>query len=599
MEHLKLRDAIARMSSDRIKQLASVLPDLKLPTKKADRVEHLAGALESRLDELVAELNDLQRAALAHAVHDAWWAFDSVRFAAIHGALPSEGERSSGSYGLSRPGPTLLNLFFYNGQMPRDLGEQLRPLVAPVEAFTIDGTEEAPETLDRVDDLGRPIEPVRLRHQLSEPIALCEVSQALRVASSGGLRVTAKTRLPTAGALRAFADALCAPDWLADEEVWSNSELFDQRDKKVGPIRAHAWASMSSAGGFADTSKPKSRLTPKGEALLKRPPHEQIRELWDAWIGQDRYDEMNRVSAIKGQSARGVKLTPPSGRRSLVIEALRQAPRGQWFRTQMLLRAMIADQKLPEVALDGHYDLYVGDPNYGSVAYGPTIEILEGSYLRAFLLEYAATLGAIDVAYVSPDHIWGRWVGCWWAEDLAFLSPYDGVMFARITPLGAWLLGLTDRYDAPAPPDAALRVLPNMEVVSTGELTPSVRTTLDAWCTQSGERTWGISRASLLEAIDQDRALDDFAALLERSSPEPLPQTITALFEDVRRRSEALVDCGEMVVIEAASKAIALEIAHHRSTKSICELRGTKTILVPTKRARAFRRAVLRLGYTL
>ena len=52
----------------------------------------------------------------------------------------------------------------------------------------------------------------------------------------------------------------------------------------------------------------------------------------------------------------------------------------------------------------GLWKLYLGDPEYGSLGYDGFHDwpILEGRYTLAVLFEYAATLGLLDVDYVSP-----------------------------------------------------------------------------------------------------------------------------------------------------------------------------------------------------
>jgi hypothetical protein len=50
------------------------------------------------------------------------------------------------------------------------------------------------------------------------------------------------------------------------------------------------------------------------------------------------------------------------------------------------------------------WDLYIADKNYGTLGYDGSNgwEVLQERYMMAFLLEYAATLGVVDVAYTTP-----------------------------------------------------------------------------------------------------------------------------------------------------------------------------------------------------
>jgi hypothetical protein len=56
------------------------------------------------------------------------------------------------------------------------------------------------------------------------------------------------------------------------------------------------------------------------------------------------------------------------------------------------------------------------------------------------LLEYAATLGLIDVAYTDPRGARGDYRALWGADQLACLSRYDGLVAVRVNELGAAIL---------------------------------------------------------------------------------------------------------------------------------------------------------------
>jgi hypothetical protein len=62
---------------------------------------------------------------------------------------------------------------------------------------------------------------------------------------------------------------------------------------------------------------------------------------------------------------------------------------------------------------------------------------LQLRYLLCFLFEYVAALGIIDVAYIEPNGARNDFRNLWGADDLEFLSRYDGLVYFRLTPLGA------------------------------------------------------------------------------------------------------------------------------------------------------------------
>ena len=124
--------------------------------------------------------------------------------------------------------------------------------------------------------------------------------------------------------------------------------------------------------------------------------------------------------------------------------------------------------------------------------------ILEERYLYCLLLEYAATLSLIDVALIPPARARGDCHGMWGTDELVHFSRYDGLMFFRITTLGAYCLGAESEYQpAPVETKPVLRVLPNLEIAAIGaELEQGDRLPLDAYATKVSDLVWRLDAAS-------------------------------------------------------------------------------------------------------
>jgi len=72
--------------------------------------------------------------------------------------------------------------------------------------------------------------------------------------------------------------------------------------------------------------------------------------------------------------------------------------------------------------------------------------ILQARYCLAYLFEYLATLGMIDVAYTTPYHARRDFAENWATDDFVLLSRYDGLRYIRLNALGAFCLGMDDCY---------------------------------------------------------------------------------------------------------------------------------------------------------
>jgi hypothetical protein len=219
-------------------------------------------------------------------------------------------------------------------------------------------------------------------------------------------------------------------DWYAegdgaDTPRWAGGPLF--------PIRAHAWPLLLQTGGLAKIDGSKLALTPKGKKALAQPVHEVVAELYARWQKKGTPDELRRVDLIKGQTAKGVRLSAPVDRRLVIEDALHACcPVGKWLSVDDLFRQMKLDGFRFEVA-GNPWKLYLLDANYGSLGYdgGDDFEILEARYTLAYLFEYLATLGLVDVAYTLPYDARPDYHDRWGTDELECLSRHAGAQAPR------------------------------------------------------------------------------------------------------------------------------------------------------------------------
>ena len=227
-----------------------------------------------------------------------------------------------------------------------------------------------------------------VRH--TEPEALGNLAAVLQLCAAGKLRCSEKTRRPSAVTTRTVAEALVAGDFYPDEAIAS-----------------FAWPLLLQAGGLARLEGQRLTLTTKGRKAIGQPGHEVIRGLWERWPRHAPIDEFSRVDQIKGQKS-AAALSAAGPRRQAVAAALALCPPGEWIGVDDLFAAMRRADLNPTVARTerGLWKLYLGDPEYGSLGYAGFHDwpVLEGRYILAVLFEYAATLGLLDVDYVSPAH---------------------------------------------------------------------------------------------------------------------------------------------------------------------------------------------------
>lgn len=436
------------------------------------------------------------------------------------------------------------------------------------------------------------------------PIIRCETERAaqhdlhavLRLIDTGAVRASEKTRRVTGAGAKAITEILYGGDF------YQSVQPPDDDATDPGPIKAFAWPLLLQSAGFVDLSGTKLQLTPTGKKALTSPLHEALRTVWRRWLKATLLDEFNRIDAVKGQTGQGKRgMTEVTGRRAAIVSALSACPPNQWIAFDEFSRFMVASGNTFEVTRDA-WTLYVAEPQYGAPGYEGFGDwpILQGRYLMAFLFEYAATIGLIDVAFIHPSDARSDYGDLWGTDDLDCFSRYDGLQFIRINALGAWCLGLAQKY-VPSSREVSqvLKVLPTLEVVAIESLLPGDALVLEQFAERTADRVWKIQSIKMLKALEDGHSVAEMEAFLRAQNGGSLPHTVEVFFKDMAERAACLVDRGPARVIEAADAMLAQLLVNDARLRSLCLLAGERSIVVPAASETTFRRVLRELGYGL
>jgi hypothetical protein len=606
-EPVASREAFEKLTIDYLKPLARFFTP-KPPTRKGDLVTLITQELlrPGKLRELYEGLDPIGQAVVQEAAHDPAGRFDPDRFRAKYGELPRfyetrpEDERRYGGFYGHRSEPTRLRLLFPDDAMlPTDFRMLLREFVPAPRAVSLPTRAELPaserlswEVWDQ-GARGEAGEEVPLRQRDTTGEAFHDMKAVLRLIAAGKVRVTDKKRQPTAATVKAVAGVLQGGDFYAPE---------DESDYGPGSdlaIKAFAWPMLVQAAGLADRSGDNLVLTAAGQKALSTPPQTVPRAAWRKWRASTLLDEFSRIDEIKGQGK--ARLSAVANRRKVVLDGLAECPPGQWVAVDDFFRFLIATGRDFEVARD-IYPLYISEHYYGNLGQaGDTWELLQGRFILAFLFEYAATLGVVDVGYLPPEGVRGDYTGLWGTDELAYLSRYDGLRFFRLTAFGAWCLGLSERYEPPAPAaEERLQVLPNREVVVMKPPLPAGdRLLLERFAEQRSDAVWQLSATRALAAVEEGGSLAELEEFLAARATGPLPQTVAVFLDDLRQRGGRLRDLGMARLVECADAETARLLATDPQLRGTCELAGERRLVfLPTDEA-AVRKALHRRGYVL
>ena len=429
-----------------------------------------------------------------------------------------------------------------------------------------------------------------------EQAAAHDLLAVLRLVEQGRVAVSVKTRRATAAAMRRIAEVLHGDDFFDAAE-----KKPDRWSQVPGPIRAFAWPWLLQAGRLAELHGSKLALTKRGRAALAEAPAKTLRYLWERWRKNTLLDEFSRVDAIKGQHrGKGKRsLTAAAGRRLDVAFALADCPVGKWIGFDDFSRFMRAADYDFIVTRDP-WRLYLGEPRHGSLGYAGNHDwdILQGRYVLSVLFEYAATLGMIDVAYTHPDGARPDFTKNGGADDLAYLSRYDGLRYFRLNPLGAYCLGEVDAYEPTLPPPAVrLIVFPDLRMRVEGTLPSHEHLLLETVANPESDDAWRLDPGRILAAMENGYKLKELREFLSARDDQPLPETVEGFLRNLERGEHALKSRDAALLIECADKDVAARLAADRKTAPLCLPAGERHVVVRAKDEKRFRKAVHGLGY--
>ena len=593
-----LHATLDALTVDVIKSLLGAVQGRKRSTgRKAELVDELCRTLRGdSLRTVWGKLDDVERAAVAEAAHDPEGVFREDRFEAKYGTRPAW-RRGARGRTFSHGEPTMFAAMLPDGRLPPDLRAELLGFVLEPEAARLRVCESLPAAVPEGGhaDAGPDEDMLALEVRETELAARLDLRAVLGLLGTGRLGVGQTTRLPGEAACRAVGDVLHGGDFFDDDALAADDE------EPVGPVRAFAWPLLLQAAGLAGTSG--KRLEPSAGArkAVSDAPAVTLRLLWRRWCGSALFDEMRRTDAIKGQTGKAKRgFTSARGRREAIAAALARCPAGEWVEVDELFRFMRAGGDDFEVTQDP-WSLYLTDSNYGSLGHAGYHDwiLLQGRYALCVLFEYAATLGMIDVAYTVPHGARADFRDLWGTEDLAFLSRYDGLRYLRLTPLGAYCLGLEDRYEPSEPERRALLAVESDGAIRS--LAPGLdaaeRSLLDAFAAPVGEDAWRVSVESLLGALESGADIDELSTFLRARADAELPEPVERDLASAVERATLLQDIGGARLIECRDADLVALVANDPKCAKYCRALDEHHLVVRDADAARFRTAVRALGY--
>lgn len=572
-----------------LKNLLRHVPGASCVTKVGNKTA-LLSAIESGLQgahlrTVWDALGPVEKDAVAEAVYHPGGEHDGVAFEAKYQAKPLFATTVQPRDSTQKP-TALCLLFFYSKEtrrwyIPPDLRTRLAGWVAQPARMVMQAARDLP-----------PEDGVTVR--CTERDALQDVLVLLRLLEQTRVQVSDKTAVASAASQRLISAQIAGGDfypWVEKQDKW---------DQQVGPIKAFAWPLLLQVGGLATCVSGRLKPTPAGIKALSAAPAQTLRSLWRKWLKTAAFDEFSRVDAIKGQQSAGRVMTALAPRREAIHAALCECPVGQWVQVETLGRFM-RGRGFDFDVTHNTWSLYIADKQYGALGYSGFHDwnILQLRYLMAVLLEYAATLGLVDVMYREPQGARTDFQNNWGADELVFLSRYDGLQCIRVNALGAYVLGLSEDYlPMVQVSEARLLVLPDLQVkVLRGTLEPESQLLLAMWAVCVDARTWQLTPSKAVAAIEKSHDIDLLRQFLALHNDGPLPEEVTVFLERCAQDGTALKTVGAATLVECRDEDTAETLAIHPETRSLCWRVGPALLMVRNTHLDKFRERLRGLGF--
>ena len=578
---MSLLETLMNHNSDVLKEYVALCGGRSSITRKADRAEFLAATLTSPLEirRLWGEMDDLSRKALAAAYHNDG-IFNQDAFLAQYGALPERPKKEGWSW---RREPILLDIFIQDGQVFAEVMPLLANVVPPPDRFQLTGSEETPE---QVLAHG---EPVELFVAEREQAGLHDLTLYLTLLSQGTLKLSSSSRRLTPKSVETLTAGLHDGDLFADAE---------KADDAILPNGLADFCDQSGLPGY------KGEVKELALRFLATNDAELLFEAYGRWAEEGRFDELNRIKAIRGLRAKGIRLTSPASRREKILEALSWCPTGVWISVFDFYRAIKVwhfDFDLEESREDKLYVGYRGNQRwYEPWASGEDRWLLtRGLYINTILMEYLAAIGAIDIIYTYPEY--ETFPGDAYIYDELSYSRYDGLLYFRINPLGAYFFGQADEYESSQPAESALfSVAPDGSISLLGAdgLTPAQQAQLDQ-CADTEGGSFRLSVSKLLGILESSADLEIQRSFLQQYNRGPLPAEVIALLDKIETDSKALRIAAKSLTIQVRSAELAAQVLADPKAGKIARQLDDKTLIIPASRETAFRNALREMGFGL
>ncbi len=574
---------------DQLKNLQRSLEDNKSPKKKGELLDALVSIAKSKnkLQAVWSRLNDLEKLALQEGLYNDNGIFNEWRIKTKYGEAPKMGSRYSWNRNHKQKESLKLSFFFIPTQ---DLGRSVRAIPDSMQkqlkTFVPKLAEDHPNSLSELPDKL----PDQAQTITREQVAFTELQDMQSLLLKKQLKVSEKTKVPSKSLLNKLAKSL--------------GEYYRQDLSEDAPgiehIKSFGWLQLLRSSCFVKCTK--GDLKPSKIDMIgsQNGLADIIKQIWQSWVFADDIDEFSRINHIKGQKSKGSRyFTSPSLRKLIIQNALKSLELGKWLSFDDFSKHMIIKNNVFEVTSEPGY-LYLIDREYGAF-YNFNWQAIEESYIRCVLVEYAATLGLIDIVLQSPISALDHYRDNWGADELMCLSRYDGLLYIRLTDLGDFVLNKTQTYIALENNEfTTLSVQKEGYIQFAKQPSFAEKQLLNTYANEEKGNLWHLSQEKISIALESQDNLSELSEFISERDEQPfLPQDCERLFKNSEKNKKSLKFNKNVSLFNCKNKTIRDTLLNDKNLKKHCQAVGDSQIIVSANKQDLLIDTARQLGFGL
>ncbi len=455
-----------------------------------------------------------------------------------------------------------VRLFIFTNDIPRSIFNELKKHVKPPEKkFTI----QKESALDKDKELRKII--------IGESFEK-DCINYIKLANKAKLRVTKGSGLPTKAAMIKIDEALINKELLIDADSLDDYRVIEQTYRLYGLSRLllNEYILVVKDGLI--------QPGPDIYDFLKMSVVDKCRMLFEDYLHADDINELDRIREHKIKTDDDQPDLSPA--RKTVMKHLAEFPVNEWIDVVEMSRFIKKSDRGFLVEQVGGIAIYNSYDRYYYSGHG-WLEV-EGRFIQVMLLEYLSAMGMVDVLVKEDWDDYG---------NIYFLT----VGYFRLTPLGAFILGVNDSYkeQVAAPEASGIMVQPNYEVVvNAGDMQEVHILFLDKFAEKVSEGAVNVYRLSfkaIVNALDEGISVQEIIDYFQEFSVNPIPENVLLTLQDWERESKR-VRIRTVTILETDDQYLLEELKSYKSVRKHIKKDLPYAIEIDNKGANKLKREV-------